>query len=506
MYSNERGSRFSIIDILFKIIFAALFIFILVWLFQKKVPNMTPFYSNVFRENIKYMQEAGESYFTDDKMPKVVGETTRISLADMFDKKLILPFVDKDGNSCNQYDSYVSLTKTELGYELKTNLVCNGESDYTIKILGCHNYCKDNNCSKVCTKPQIIEYQYKKVTKQNVTSYSCPSGYKKDGKNCVKTILKDSKSAVTTKTSTKTDVKDSILVQTKGTKEYVQAKTRIVAGTPITEKVCKTTNKTVTEPCTKTSTEKVCTTTYKTVTESCTTNKTVAESCTKTKTEKVCTTTNVIEKYNCNCTTYRNSDGKSVTTCNTCTRTIPKEVCENKQVSYTDVCTKTVPTTTSCEKQVPVETCTDKPVSHTETCTKQVPVTECEEVTTTPTITEYYCPSGTVSEGSGKNLKCYKITSGTYHYECADKSYTLKSDNKCYKTTTGTYIELSCSNYKNYKLEGNKCNLYTTTKIKATAKKSTKNVTSYKWSKETELSGWTKTGKTRTVEGEEVCE
>lgn len=111
MYSNERGSRFSLLDIVVKLIFAALFIFILVWLFQKNVPNMAPFYSNVFRENIKYMQEGGESYFTDDKLPKEIGQSNRISLADMFDKKLVLPFVDEDGNSCNQYDSYVSVTK-----------------------------------------------------------------------------------------------------------------------------------------------------------------------------------------------------------------------------------------------------------------------------------------------------------------------------------------------------------------------------------------------------------
>ena len=96
MYSNERRSGFSIADLLVKIIFAALFIFILIWLFEKKVPNMTPFYSNVFRENIKYMQEAGESYFTDDKMPKNVGESTKISLGEMFDKKLLLPFVDEN--------------------------------------------------------------------------------------------------------------------------------------------------------------------------------------------------------------------------------------------------------------------------------------------------------------------------------------------------------------------------------------------------------------------------
>ena len=57
MYSNDKRNGFSILDIIVKIILFGLFIFILVWLFNKKVPNMTPFYSNVFRENIKYMQK-----------------------------------------------------------------------------------------------------------------------------------------------------------------------------------------------------------------------------------------------------------------------------------------------------------------------------------------------------------------------------------------------------------------------------------------------------------------
>ena len=56
MYSNDRKTGFSVLDLLVKIIFAALFVFLLIWLFKKNVPNMAPFYSNVFRENIKYMK------------------------------------------------------------------------------------------------------------------------------------------------------------------------------------------------------------------------------------------------------------------------------------------------------------------------------------------------------------------------------------------------------------------------------------------------------------------
>ena len=39
MYSNERKNGFSILDLLVKIIFAGVFIFILIWLFNKKMPD-----------------------------------------------------------------------------------------------------------------------------------------------------------------------------------------------------------------------------------------------------------------------------------------------------------------------------------------------------------------------------------------------------------------------------------------------------------------------------------
>ena len=191
MYSNEKKNGFSVLDLLVKIIFAAIFIFILVWLFQKKIPNvnMTPFYSNVYRENIKYMQEAGENYFTTDKLPSTAGESVKLTLAEMESLNLILPFVDKDGKSCDKNNSYVSITKLDgdLGYELKTNLVCGKESSFTTKTLGCHVYCPNNgvecNCNcgkeekKSCSYTKVTQYQFKKLVSGSKTKYSCDKGY-----------------------------------------------------------------------------------------------------------------------------------------------------------------------------------------------------------------------------------------------------------------------------------------------------------------------------------------
>lgn len=513
MYSNENKNGFSILDLLVKIIFAGLFIFILVWLFQKKVPNMKPFYSNVFRENIKYMEEAGESYFTDDLMPKEVGETAKISLSDMYSKKLLLPFVDEDGNSCNQYDSYVSITKLEEGYELKTNLVCNKESNYTVKTLGCHNYCPNNICNvaqeekteKVCSYEKIKQYQYKKLVSSTSTKYSCASGYTLKGKYCYKNVVSDTKSAAKTTTTSRTVTVASKQTVNNGTKtlvstvvnnrkSYVDSIETTVPG--------KTETKQVAYSCQKTRTEKKCTTTQKQV----------PYSCQKTKTEKKCTTTTHSEAYSCNCTSHVGPTGKMQTTCSTCYRSVPVESCSNVEVPYT----------TTCYRTEDAQNCTDVQVPYTTTCYKN-------ETTTTPATTSYSCPSGTTPEGSGASLKCYKtvkeyscpsnsnyhegngaslkcyvVTNGSVSYSCADSSYKLSADKKtCSKVVNETSTEYKCDS--GYKLEGKSCVKYTEEKKKATAKKITTKKYTYKWSSKSSLSGWKKTGKTRTVNGKKIC-
>ncbi|NLC48267.1 MAG: hypothetical protein GX758_02790, partial [Tenericutes bacterium] len=426
--------------------------------------------------------------------------------------------------SCNQYDSYVSITKTFNGYELKTNLVCNNETDYTIKVLGCNNFCEEKECTK--TSAVITEYQFKKLVSKSSTVYSCPSGYTKSGKTCTKTKLVDSKTAVVTKTESKTDIKDATLMYDGGTKtllstiskknadtvskKYVDTLSKIVDGGTSTEKVCTTKYKTEAYSCSTSSTEKVCTTKYKKEAYTCPTS---------TKTEKVCTTKYKSEAYSCNCST-KYVGGVLKTSCNTCYESVPYQSCEN-------VTTQTGGGT--CYKDVPYQSCENVTSTTGGTCYRDVAYQSCENVTTTnPGTKVYYCPSNaTGSEGSGSNLKCYyyktidngysyscpsnanystgsgsslkcyKVVDGTSYYKCTDNSYTLKGS-KCYKTILGTTTELKCDS--GYKLEGKMCKLYEKVKVNATSSKSNKTYYEYKWSTQTSLSGWTSTGKTRTVE------
>lgn len=182
MYTNDKS--FSLKDLIIKIIFLGLFVLLLVWLFPKI--NMKPFYSNVFRENISYMQDAAKSYFTTDKLPTELYESTKLTLKEMEDKNLIIPFIDKDGNSCNLYESYAEVTKEANGYKLKIQLSCNTESDFLVEVLGCYDYgC--NTCSST-SKETAIEYEFIRSFSKKITSTSCPSGYTKSGSSCTKVL------------------------------------------------------------------------------------------------------------------------------------------------------------------------------------------------------------------------------------------------------------------------------------------------------------------------------
>ena len=489
MYSNERGSRFNLLDLFIRIVFGALFILILVWLFPK-VPNMTPFYSNVFRENIRYMQEAGESYFTKDKLPAEVGDEVKLSLSEMYDKNLIIPFVDEDGNSCNQFESYVSIIKEENQYKLKTNLVCNNESNYTYKILGCYEFCEDNQCQKACTKERITQYQYKKLITSTKKIYSCPSGYRRSGKYCYKTKLIDTTSAVHTTVTTRTDIQDAILVVIDGKKIQLETiKTKI----PDTqEKVYVEKITTVTPPTTRTETY------------SCPSTREETYSCTKYRTEQSCSTSYRTESYSCNCTRYSDSNGNIRTRCSTCTRSVPVESCSSVSVPYTGTCTRTVQTGGTCTRTVTVPGKTDYSCPSSATGSEGSGSSlKCYYYKTVDHGYKYSCPlDATNYEGSGANLKCYKITSGSTYYKCADSTYTLKGS-KCYKEISGTHTELKCPS--GYKLKGEKCYKYSTTKKKATVRKKTATYYIYKWSTKTSIDGWTKTGKKRIKEGKEIC-
>lgn len=224
MYTEEikvKNTSSLIKNLLVGILLIILLIFIFAWFFPTK-NSLNPLYQDIFRNNLNSMRDAAETYFTNERMPSKVNGTVKLTLQQMLDKHLLLPFLDKDGKSCDTTKSYVEITKKETEYEMKVNLVCPTEEAYIIEHLGCTDKCntctkedlanlkdeicacvngssnKNNNSNDKGYTTTIKEYQYVRDVKSTKTTYTCDAGYTKKSDNmCYKTVTTTDKKDAT---------------------------------------------------------------------------------------------------------------------------------------------------------------------------------------------------------------------------------------------------------------------------------------------------------------------
>ena len=96
MYNDdEERKSLPIKSFLIALILIIIFVLLLVWLLP--MPNLTGLNNRIFNSNIQEMKNAAIPYFTTDKLPKNEGDKVRLSLQEMIDQKLVLPFTDKNG-------------------------------------------------------------------------------------------------------------------------------------------------------------------------------------------------------------------------------------------------------------------------------------------------------------------------------------------------------------------------------------------------------------------------
>ena len=163
MYNEQ--TNFSIKNVILQFLFVALFIFILIWLFPLKSDltkavnskdnsnttvnvDLSALTDRIFNENIIAMKDAAKSYYTTPRLPKNVGDKVKMTLKDMLDKKIILPFTDKNGKACDTEASYVEITKYDEEFIMKVNLKCGKEENYLLVYMGCYDYCQTALCEK----------------------------------------------------------------------------------------------------------------------------------------------------------------------------------------------------------------------------------------------------------------------------------------------------------------------------------------------------------------------
>ncbi len=152
---EDNTPQFSFKSMALKILLIVLFVFIIIWLFptKKYISNAidsklgtTP--AAVLNNNINTMKSAALSYFNGNRLPSKEGDSKRLTLGDMLDKKLLVEFTDSKGKKCDVNKSYVEVTKKSNDYEIKTNLACTDKKAYVMSYIGNYDYCSNGMCEK----------------------------------------------------------------------------------------------------------------------------------------------------------------------------------------------------------------------------------------------------------------------------------------------------------------------------------------------------------------------
>ncbi|MBQ6498167.1 MAG: hypothetical protein IJI58_05575 [Bacilli bacterium] len=171
MHVNDYERRgFPLRDFILKLILVIIFVFLLCWLLPKFMKPSVVNYNNkdgkacttstcdttgisaltsqIFADNLERMKDAAISYYTDERLPKNVGDSDTMTLSDMIGKKLIVALIDKNNKACDVEKSYVKITKVDDEYILKVNLKDSEREDYILVHLGCYTYCEGALCQK----------------------------------------------------------------------------------------------------------------------------------------------------------------------------------------------------------------------------------------------------------------------------------------------------------------------------------------------------------------------
>lgn len=83
------------------------------------------------QDNLQLLDETAKKYLKEERLPKKVGNTNKYSLQKLVDEGIIEILYDEKGNECNMSSSYIEATRLETEYQIKSYLICNGESNYT---------------------------------------------------------------------------------------------------------------------------------------------------------------------------------------------------------------------------------------------------------------------------------------------------------------------------------------------------------------------------------------
>ena len=200
-------------SIFIKIILVVVMLFVLMMLFPTKgfVTNYidkklgTTKDSN-FNSNLLAMATAGSGYYNKSKLPQKENEEAKMTLKEIFDKKIIVNLTDNNGNSCSTKKSYVLVKREKDEYTMKVNLSCAGKTDYIVLHMGLDGTMFPSTSTARCTFVKNLDeaWSYGKWSAWTTTKIEEGSDIQ------VETSTKKVKTGTRTYTKDQVETKDAI--------------------------------------------------------------------------------------------------------------------------------------------------------------------------------------------------------------------------------------------------------------------------------------------------------
>lgn len=192
-------------SLIVKLVIVAIVILLACWAFIRITKNSNESSSlastdQEYINNVNAMKTAAFEYYTSQNLPEKVGETEKLTLAQMVNQKLLIDFTN-NGKSCDINSSYVQTTKTSDGnYALKVSLNCGKKEDFIVTTI--EN--KELNCPDV-TKCNVKESESASdnSTTKNISN-NTNSNTSTNSTNSNTANNSSSKSTTTTTTTTTT--------------------------------------------------------------------------------------------------------------------------------------------------------------------------------------------------------------------------------------------------------------------------------------------------------------
>lgn len=146
MYTDaEEKRRFPVRTILVKMVIIIVLIMLLMWILPISIFNGN---KKIMDEHIDSMKDAALSYYTDEKLPVITGDESKITLKKMIELKLIDELKDKSDKSCSSENSYVSIIKKDKNYLMTIHLECGSNKKTKEITVNNYNYCETTLCEQ----------------------------------------------------------------------------------------------------------------------------------------------------------------------------------------------------------------------------------------------------------------------------------------------------------------------------------------------------------------------